>query len=37
MFYPVKKQVYKLEFAKNWEIHNVFYMLVLEQNNSKKK
>ena len=31
------KQVYKLELPKQWMIYNVFYILLLEKDNTKKK
>ena len=33
----VGKQAYKLEFSKKWKIYNVFYMLLLEQNKTRKE
>ena len=37
IFYPVRKQAYKLELFKKWKIHKVFYLLFLKQNIIKKK
>ena len=36
VFHPIGKQVYKLELPRNWRIHDVFYMLLLEQNTTRK-
>ena len=36
VLYPVGKQTYKLELPKKWKIHNVFHVLLLEQNTTKK-
>ena len=36
MLYPVGKQAYKLELPKKWRIHDVFYVLLLEQDTTKK-
>ena len=36
MLYPVEKQTYKLELSKKWRIHDVFHVLLLEQNTTKK-
>ena len=36
MFHLIEKQAYKLEFPRNWRIHDVFYMLLLEQDTTKK-
>ena len=36
MLYPVGKQVYKLELRAKWRIYNVFHVLLLEQNTTKK-
>ena len=33
----VGKQTYKLELLKKWKVYNVFYMLMLKQNTTKKK
>ena len=32
----VGKQVYKLEFPRNWRIYNVFYLSLLEQESTRK-
>ena len=37
MLYPVGKQVYKLEFPRNWRIHDVFYVSLLEQPDTTRK
>ena len=37
VLHPVKKQVYKLKLSKNWRIHNVFHVSLLEQNTTKKE
>ena len=37
MFYPTGKQAYKLELQKRWRIHDIFHMLLLEQNITKKE
>ena len=36
VLYSVGKQVYKLELSKTWRIHNVFYLLLLEQKSTRK-
>ena len=36
MLNPVEKQAYKLKLFKNWRIHHVFYMSLLEQDTIKK-
>lgn len=36
MLYPVRNQVYKLEFSKKWRIYDVFHMSLLEQNTTRK-
>ena len=36
VLYPVRKQAYKLELPKNWKIHNVFHVSLLEQNTTRK-
>ena len=36
VLHPFGKQVYKLELSKKWRIHNVFHVLLLEQNTTKK-
>ena len=37
VLHPVGKQAYKLKLPKKWRIHNVFYVLLLEQNTTKKR
>ena len=37
ILYPVGKQAYKLELSKKWKIHNIFHVLLLEQDTTKKK
>ena len=37
ILYPVEKQAYKLELLKKWKIHDVFHVLLLEQNTTKKE
>ena len=37
MLHPVGKQVYKLELPKKWRIHDVFPVLLLEQDIIRKK
>ena len=36
MLHPVGKQAYKLELPKNWRVHNVFHVSLLEQNTNRK-
>ena len=36
MLYPIGKQVYKLEFSRNWRIYDIFYVSLLEQDTTKK-
>ena len=36
MLYPIEKQAYKLELPKNWRIHDVFHILLLEQDITRK-
>ena len=36
MLHPVGKQAYKLELSKNWRIHDVFHVSLLEQNITRK-
>ena len=36
VFYPVKKQAYKLEFPRKWKIHNVFHVSLLGQDTTRK-
>ncbi len=33
----VRKQVYKLKLSTKWKIHNIFYVLLLEQDTTKKR
>ncbi len=35
-FHPVRNQVYKLELLKKWSIYDVFHVLLLEYNITKK-
>ena len=37
IIYLVGKQAYKFELTKKWKIHNIFYVLLLEQNITRKK
>ena len=37
VLHPVEKQAYKLEFPKEWKMHNVFHILLLEQDSTKKE
>ena len=37
VLHPVGKQAYKLELPKKWRIHNVFHVLLLEQDTTKKR
>lgn len=37
VLYLMKKQIYKLKFPRNWKIHDMFHMLLLEQNITWKK
>ena len=37
ILHPVEKQVYKLELLKNWRIHDVFYVSLLEQDTTRKR
>ena len=37
VFYPVKKQAYKLELSRKWRIHDVFHVSLLEQDIIKKR
>ena len=32
----IGKQAYKLEFPRKWRIHNIFHVLLLEQDTTKK-
>ena len=36
MLHLVRKQAYKLELPARWRIHNIFYVILLEQNFTKK-
>ena len=36
VFYPVEKQVYKLELPRKWRIQNVFHMSLLKQDTIRK-
>ena len=37
VLYPVEKQAYKLKLPKRWRIYNVFHVLLLEQETTKKE
>ena len=37
MLHPVDKQVYKLELPKRWKINDVFHVLLLKQDITKKR
>ena len=37
VLYLVGKEAYKFELPKNWKIHNVFYISLLEQDIIKKR
>ena len=37
ILYPIRKQAYKLDLSIKWKIHNVFYVLLLEQNTTRKR
>ena len=37
MLHPVGKQAYKLELPIKWRIHDVIYVLLLEQDTTKKR
>ena len=37
VLYPEDKQAYKLELPKKWKIHNIFHVLLLEQDITKKR
>ena len=37
VLHPVGKQAYKLELSKKWRIHDVFHVLPLEQDTTKKE
>ena len=36
VLHPVEKQAYKLELLRNWRIHDVFHVSLLEQNTTRK-
>ena len=36
VLHPVGKQAYKLKLSKKWRVHNMFEVLLLEQDNTKK-
>ena len=36
VLYCVRKQAYKLELPKNWKIHDIFHVLLLEQDTTRK-
>ena len=36
MLHLVKKQAYKLELPKNWKIHDIFHVTLLEQDTTRK-
>ena len=37
VLHPVGKQAYKLELPKKWRIHDIFHVLLLEQDTTKKE
>ena len=37
VLHPIGKQAYKLKLPKKWRIHDIFHVLLLEQNTTKKK
>ena len=37
VLHPEEKQAYKLELPKRWKIHNIFHMLLLEQDTIRKQ
>ena len=37
VLYPVGKQVYKLELPRKWKIHDIFHVLLLEQDTTRKE
>ena len=37
VLHPVGKQAYKLKLSRNWKIHDVFYVLLLEQDIIRKE
>ena len=36
VLYPIGEQVYNLKLPRNWRIYDVFHMLLLKQDNTKK-
>ena len=36
MLYSVDKQAYKLKLLKKWKVYNIYYILLLKQNITKK-
>ena len=36
MLYSVEKQAYKLKFLRSWRIHDVFHMLLLKKDTTRK-
>ena len=36
VLHSVKKQAYKLELSKKWKIHDIFHVLLLEQDTTRK-
>ena len=37
IFHPVRKQAYKIELLKRWRINNIFHVLLLEHDTTKKE
>ena len=37
VLHPIRKQAYKLKLSRNWRIHNVFHVSLLEQDITKKE
>ena len=37
VFHLVKKQAYKLKLPKSWRIHDIFYVSLLEHENTRKR
>ena len=37
VLHPVRKQAYKLKLPKRWRMHNVFHVLLLEQDTTRKE
>ena len=37
VFHPIGKHAYKLEFPRKWRIHDIFHVLLLEQDTTRKK